>query len=155
MFNEFDHIAKKLWFADGETIRLVKAMRREDRESVNRRSCPCTGAASICRRERRTSRPSCRRSSAKVGKVNGRARRKSGAGLKTFASSGEARAVARSPYGQDEPVHSEDARQKRCDPARFISVCAPWRRRPLSSALFAARFQPQIQAIAMWAFFSG
>jgi hypothetical protein len=35
--HEFDQIAKKLWFLDGETVRLVKAMRREDRESVEQK----------------------------------------------------------------------------------------------------------------------
>ena len=37
MRNEFDPIAKKLWFADGDAIRLIEAMRREDRESVEQR----------------------------------------------------------------------------------------------------------------------
>lgn len=37
MRNEFERISKKLWFGDKEAIRLVKALRREDRETVEQR----------------------------------------------------------------------------------------------------------------------
>ena len=43
--NEFDEMARKLWFVDGDTISLVKSMRREDRESVEQRLLPLYGAS--------------------------------------------------------------------------------------------------------------
>ena len=43
--NEFDDIAKKLWFVDGPTVRLVKAMRREDRMHIEQRLLSLYGAS--------------------------------------------------------------------------------------------------------------
>ena len=37
MFSDFDLIAKKLWFRDSETIRLVKFLRSVDRAKVQER----------------------------------------------------------------------------------------------------------------------
>jgi hypothetical protein len=37
MFSDFDLIAKKLWFRDGEAIRLVRSLRSVDRAKVQER----------------------------------------------------------------------------------------------------------------------
>lgn len=43
--NEFDDLAKKLWFVDGQSVKLVKALRREDRQRVEQRLLSLYGAS--------------------------------------------------------------------------------------------------------------